>query len=289
MKLAVDLAIPLITFLLLAAVGLDLTRQDFLRLARKPRLIVAGLVGPLVLLPPIALALVSVAEPPEHLASGLLLIAICPVGGVSNAYSYLARASTALSVTLTGLSCLLATATIPGLTLAFEALLGRPLGLSVPVRLLFAQLVVVLATPVALGMFVRDRWPATAARHEPSLRRAGFGLLGLLIVFVLVREGPEFARYVGVTVRLSAGFVLASGLAGVAVGRLFARDRGDRFTLAVEFATRNVAIATAVAVTLAGRIELAVFATTYFLTEVPIMLTAIAWYRWRSAGATSRP
>jgi bile acid:Na+ symporter, BASS family len=285
MKLAVDVTIPLVTFLLLVAVGLDLTRQDFLRLRRQPWLIVGGLVGPLVLLPPIALLLVSVVAPPEHLAAGLLLIAICPVGGVSNTYSYLARASTALSVTLTGLSCLLATVTIPALTLVFEALLGRPLGLSVPVRLLFAQLIVVLAAPVALGMFVRQRWPAFAARRESSLRRAGFGGLGLLIVFVVVQQGPAFVRDLGVTIRLSAGFVLLSGLAGVAVGRLVARDRADRFTLAVEFATRNVAIAAAVAVTLAGRIELAVVATTYFLTEAPIMLCAVALYRRRFSRA----
>jgi len=285
MKLAVDVAIPLITFLLLVAVGLDLTRHDFERLRRRPGLIAAGLIGPLVLLPPIALLLVAVVRPPEQIAAGLLLIAVCPVGGVSNTYSYLARASTALSVTLTGLSCLLATVTIPALTLAFELLLGRPLGLSVPARLLFAQLVAVLAMPVALGMYVRHRWPVAATRHEPSLRQAGFVGLALLIVFVVVQQGPEFVRHLATAVLASGGFVLLSGVAGIGVGRLVARDRADRFTLAVEFATRNVAIATAVAVTLAGRIELAVFATTYFLTEVPIMLAAVAVYR-RGAGRT---
>ena len=55
-----------------------------------------------------------------------------------------------------------------------------------------------------------------------------------------------------------------------------------RFTLATEFATRNMAVATAIALTLAGRVEFAVFATTYFLTEIPLMLCAIVVYRrWR--------
>ena len=283
MKLAVDVAIPLITFLLLVAVGLDLTSQDFVRLRRQPGLIAVGLVGPLVLLPPIALLLIAVVRPSPQVAAGLLLIAICPVGGVSNTYSYLARAATALSVTLTGLSCLLATVTIPTLTVVFEALLGRPLGLSVPVRLLVAQLVAMLAMPVALGMYVRHRWPAVAARHEPSLRQAGLVGLALLIVFVVSQQGQEFVRHLGETVLISGGFVLLSGAAGAGVGRLVARDRAARFTLAVEFATRNVAIATAVAVTLAGRIDLAVFSTTYFLTEVPIMLAAVAAFRSRRA------
>ena len=56
----------------------------------------------------------------------------------------------------------------------------------------------------------------------------------------------------------------------------------DRFTLATEFATRNLAVATAVAVTPAGRVEFASFAATYFLTEIPLMLCAIGIYRrWR--------
>jgi BASS family bile acid:Na+ symporter len=288
MKTAVDVAIPLITFLLMAAVGLDLTPGDFRRLGRRPRLIAAGLVGPLLLLPPAALLVIHALGASDALAAGLLLVAICPVGGISNTYSYLARASTALSVSLTGLSCLLATVTIPALTFVFEAALGRPLGLSVPIRLLFAQLVVILATPIALGMLVRRRWPEAAARHERGLRLAGFIALGLLIVVVVVDQGPEFRRHLADAVALAAGFVLLSGLAGLGVARLVARERADTFTLAVEFATRNVAVATAVAVTLAGRVEMAVFATTYFLTEVPIMLAAVAWYR-RGARRDPRP
>ena len=41
----------------------------------------------------------------------------------------------------------------------------------------------------------------------------------------------------------------------------------------------RVAVAAAIAVTLAGRVEFAVFATTYFLSEIPLMLGAIAVFR----------
>ena len=53
----------------------------------------------------------------------------------------------------------------------------------------------------------------------------------------------------------------------------------NRFTLATEFATRNIAVAAAMAVTLAGRVEFALFATTYFLTEAPLMVGAIIVFR----------
>ena len=67
----------------------------------------------------------------------------------------------------------------------------------------------------------------------------------------------------------------AGWLAGVAA----TNDRRERFTLAAEFGTRNVAIATAIAVTLLGRVEFARFATTYFLIELPLMLIAIGVFR----------
>jgi hypothetical protein len=55
--------------------------------------------------------------------------------------------------------------------------------------------------------------------------------------------------------------------------------RPDRFTIATEFATRNVAVASTVAVTLLDQPAFAFFGAAYFLTEIPIMLLAVALYR----------
>ena len=62
----------------------------------------------------------------------LACVAVCPIGGISNTYSYLARASTALSVTLTGVSSLLSVVTIPIITGWFEGVVGHPLGFRAP-------------------------------------------------------------------------------------------------------------------------------------------------------------
>ena len=90
------------------------------------------------------------------------------------------------------------------------------------------------------------------------------------------------------TARLAACFVLLSFVVGWAMGGLLRAEPRERFTLAMEFATRNVAIATAVAVTLLGRIEFAVFATTYFLTELPLALLAVTVFRRGQARAAAR-
>ena len=279
MKALLDLAVPAVTFLLLLAVGLDLAPADFARVRRQHRVLAAGLLGPLLVLPPLALLLVVLSRPSSDLQAGLLLVAACPIGGISNTYSYLARASTALSVTLTACSSLLAVVTIPALALAFTAALGHPVGFAAPIPLILAQLLLMLALPVALGMWVRFSRPAFAGRSQPYLRALGFAGVAALIVLIVASDPVVFLHGLRDSVPLAATFVAASFLAGWLVGAATGASPPDRFTLATEFATRNMAVAAAIALTLAGRVEFALFATTYFLTEMPLMLGAIVVYR----------
>ena len=193
-KALVDLAVPAITVLVMLAVGLDLAPTDFARVRRQPRVVAAGLVGPLLVLPPLALLLVVVFAPSSDLQAGLLLIAACPIGGISTTYSYLAGASTALSISLTAISSLLAVATIPLLGRVFGAVLGQPLGLTAPLPLIVAQLLLLLALPVSLGMWVRFRRPALAIRGQRYLKAVGFGGLGALLVSIAASDPVLFLK-----------------------------------------------------------------------------------------------
>ena len=282
MKTLIDVSVPVITFILLAAVGLDLSREDFARVRRRNAVVLAGLLVPLVALPPIAIGLIWALAPRPDVAGGLLLLAACPIGGISNTYSYLARASTALSVTLTGLSCLLAGVTVPAVGRGLELVLGRPLELAAPMPLLLTQLVLMLALPVALGMWIRQRSQAFAERHRTTLQQFAFAGIAIMLLLVILDDPQSFIDGLSTTVPVAAAFVVCSMGAGWITGAWVTADRRDRFTLAAEFGTRNVAVATAIAVTLLGRVEFARFATTYFLTELPLMLVAIAAFRSRA-------
>jgi bile acid:Na+ symporter, BASS family len=285
LKPVLDVAIPVVLFLVMTIVGLDLTRADFERVRARPRVLVAGLAGPLLLLPPAALLVVALVPMPVEIREGLLLLAVCPVGGISNTYNYLARASTALSVTLTAASCLLAVATMPVLTRLFEAALGRPLGFHAPVGPLAVQILGMLVLPVAAGMALRSRAPEFAARHEGAFRRAAFGGLAVLLGFILWKEWSRFVANLAATAGAALLFVLLAMGAGLLVALAAGADRRERFTLSVEFATRNNAIAAAVAITLLGDTRFAVFATTYFFTESAPILAAVWAFRRTNAGA----
>jgi BASS family bile acid:Na+ symporter len=277
----IEYAIPTTTFLLLTAVGLDLTSADFSRVRRQPKVVAAGLLAPLVVLPPIAVTLVWLFRPAPEVAGSMLLIASSPIGGISNTYSYLARASTALSVTLTALSCMAATVTIPILGKAFQVVLHQPLGLSAPAPLLIGQLALMLGLPVGIGMLVRWRAPALALRLGPALARLTLAGTAVILALIIADAPGLFVTGLTGTVPLAVVFVIASVAAGWLTGGLVTPDGRDRFTLAAEFGTRNVAVALAIAVTMLGRTEFARFALIYALVEIPLLLAMVGWYRRR--------
>ena len=279
MKTLIDVTVPLLTFILLAAVGLDLTSEHFARVRRRKVLLAAGLVAPLLLLPPIAVALVSLFQVAPHVADSLLLVAVCPIGGISNTYNYLARASPALSVTLTGLSCVLAGVTIPVVGRALEISLERSLQLTAPLPLLLTHLLLMLTLPVILGMWVRRRWADLARRYQSTVQRLAFVGVGMVLLLIILDNPRAFLGDLPTTVPLAAAFIVCSMIVGWGTASMFAADRRDRFTLAAEFGTRNLGVAMALAVTLLGRVEFARFAYTYFLIEVPLMFGAIALFR----------
>jgi BASS family bile acid:Na+ symporter len=282
--------IPAMNFILLVAVGLELTSGDFARVRRQRGLLLLGLLAPLLVLPALALALIRLLRPEAAVAGSLLLIAACPIGGISNTFSYLARASTALSVTLTGLSCIAAAVTMPMLGKLFAARLDTPFGLSAPIGTLVGQLAFVLAVPVTLGMWVRHRRPDLAQRGGPAMRRLSLAGTALVLGLIVASAPSAFVSGLAATVPLAGAFVAASVATGWATGALATSDPRDRFTMAAQFGSRNIGIAMTMAVTVLGQVAFAQFAVIYALTEIPLLLAAIALFRRRQRqhGAAGR-
>lgn len=278
----VDVAVPVITFAALAAVGMDLTPAHFQSVGRRRGVVAVGLLAPVLTLPPLALVLLGLFEPAAHVAAGLLLIAACPIGGISNTYSYLAGASPALSVALTTLSSVLAFATIPAVSWGLEQATGRSLGFAAPAALPL-QLLLLVVVPVSVGMWIRFRWPAVAEARRALVQRVAFVALAILLTLIVTSDLRQFAAGLSSTVPLALAFIASAFAVGWLSGRAIRAQRPDCFTLGAEFATRNVGVATAIAVTLLGQPAFAFFGATYFLSEIPIMLLAVGFYRSRSA------
>ena len=275
---SVESLVPIVAFLLMTAVGLDVTRSDLRRIAAGWPGVAVATAAQSILLPAAALLIVRALDSPTH-AEFVLLLAACPGGGMSNVYVYLARANTALSVTLTALSCLLAVTTMPVAIAAYAAVLGRDLPFALPVPTLLGQLLVMAVIPVTLGALVRDRWPALEARYGGILR--GLSAVGVTTIVVMgMRDSAgQIDRPMLRAAAAGAALVPAGMLGGWILGLAFRRPRADRFTLLVEFAVRNLAIAMVIEVTLLGHTSFVPFGALVLLAQAAVLMAAVQVYR----------
>ena len=289
MKAAVDACVPILVFFSMVVVGMEPTVADFRRVARQPGIVVVATLGQFLLLPVIGWFLIRWPGFQPAIARGVLLVAACPSGAMANVYTYLARANVALSVCLTAMSCLIAVFATPVVLAVLQAQAEDATGFPVPLGVLAGQLFILLVLPILLGMGVRRRWPDVTRRYGRTLLAGTIAALLALLAFVIVQEA-EYLIHALTEIAVAAALltVLAFG-AGWAAGWGCRAGVADRFTVGMVFVVRNVGIATAIAVTVLGQVEFAVFATAYFLVQAPILLTAALAFRRLPAGAGNDP
>jgi BASS family bile acid:Na+ symporter len=277
--------VPAIAFLLMVAVGLDVTREDLREIAKSRALLAAATVAPVLLLPAAALIVARLLTADSRIIDYLLLTAACPGGGMSNVYVYLARANTALSVTLTALSSLLAVLTMPPIIAAYQVVLGRTVGFALPVRTLLAQLLVMAVIPIVIGAVVRDRRPELERQYGGRFRAiSAAGVVGIVAVGMVQSAGS--LQEVLVTGAPAAAALVAAGMAaGWMMGAVFGSPHADRFTLLVEFGVRSLAIAMVIQVTLLHDPEFVPFGAVALFAQALLLMIAVRVYRSGAGGA----
>ena len=283
MDSGIGLAIPIVVFFVMTIVGLDLTPPDFRQVARRPGLVLGLTLAQSLLIPLVALSLVQGLGLKPTVAVGLLLLAVCPGGGISNYYTYLARANTALSIVLTCTSSLAALATMPTLLVLLSWLMPGALTFHAPLGSLLGQLLLLMTFPVLLGMGVRHLAPSFTQRNCSVFRRLSVVAIAGLVVLVVSQGAQDFARDWLEGSLASALLVCGSTAAGYGVATLFSLGISDRLTVLIEFGVRNAALPTAMAVSLLHQFDLAVMMAIYFLTQVPLVFLSISLYRLAAA------
>jgi BASS family bile acid:Na+ symporter len=290
LKTVVDAGVPVLVFFAMVVVGIGVTVADFRRIASRPGCVLAALLGQTVLLPLFGWLIVrglDLHQPTTAL--GVLLVAVSPSAAIASIYTQVARGNVALSVTLTVLSCLVAWVTAP---VALSAVLPRDGAITefvVPPGVLIGHLIVLLVLPLCCGMGLRWHWPGVAQRHGKTFLLLSVVALVALLGLVISVEAHRFADCWPETASAASLLTVLAFGAGWTTGWVSGARRPDCFAMGMVFAVRNVGIATAVAITVLGRTEFAVFAMAYFLTQVPLLLTAALISRAATAGREAMP
>jgi len=169
-------------------VALDIKVRDFQRLFQDPKPPIVGLISQLILLPILTLGLTFVLNVQPSIALGMILIAACPGGNVSNFDVHLAKGNTALSVLMTSVSTLMAIFTTPllfGLLTQFvpnTADLGQSIAVD-PIEMIQTILKLVVL-PLSIGMSINHFYPKLTTKIQSPTKG-----LSMLIFFGIVFFG----------------------------------------------------------------------------------------------------
>lgn len=196
---AIDQALlALMIFVIMFGMGASLTITDFKAVARRPRGVLIGFLSQFGLMPLVAWGLAVLLELQPAFAIALILIGCLPGGTTSNMFTYFARGSVALSISMTTASTLTALIMMPLLLEIYasgythqlsEAMIAAGSGSEfiIPTLNIIVSLLLVLI-PVAGGMLLRRYSPDWAKTAEDT---AGF----VAIIVILFLLGTAFARH----------------------------------------------------------------------------------------------
>lgn len=271
----ITVGLPIALAIIMFGLGLSLTVDDFRRVARSPRAVVVALVLQVLVLPVVAFGLVTAFDVDPLLAVGVMLLAASPGGTTANLFSHLFRGDVALNVTLTAINSVLAAVSIPLITnLAIshfdaEGELGLQLGKVV-------QVIAIVLVPVAIGMAVRSRSEAFAARADKPVRIFSIVVLVAVSVGAIVGERENIADYVeqvGLVVTL---FCLASLTIGYLGARVMRLDERQAIASSMEIGIHNTTVAMTIALSVLDNTEVAIPSAVYSI--VMYVLAALFGY-----------
>lgn len=184
--------------LIMFGVALETRPSEFRRLAAAPRSLFAGLVSQFALLPAMTALLVAWLKPPPGLGLGMLLVAACPGGNVSNFLTSVARGNVALSVALTAVATPAAVALTPLNFGLYASLIPETRMLLKAVRPdfweLFTSVLTLLILPLGLGMGLARWRPQTADKIRRPLRKISVVIFSAYVVAALAANGDIFLK-----------------------------------------------------------------------------------------------
>jgi len=234
----VALALMLVMF----SVALGLRIDDFVFLRDKPVLFAGGVLAQVVVLPLATFLLILTLEPPASIALGMIVVACCPGGAVSNLLTYLSRGNVAASVALTATSSLLAAIITPASILfwseSYEPTATLLHTLDVSPMLFLAQTTFLLGLPLVLGMIVAAKAPDVARRIRQRTAVLGAAVLVGVIIYgiayfweILV---PALPLIGWIVVLHNAIAFMIGALAGLILTRAMATRRALTFELGIQ-------------------------------------------------------
>jgi BASS family bile acid:Na+ symporter len=267
--------IPWVLRAVMFGLGLSLTLADFKRVIVFPKAVGVGLTAQLIGLPLAAFALAWIFDAPPAIAVGLVILAACPSGVTSNAYSFAARADVPLCVTLSAITSVITVFSIPFLIdLALRIFFNEGQEIAISAVQMLGDLFMLTVLPLALGMLVRHFFTGFAEKAvEPIRKIVLYFTIGVLILGALAsyKNIIEFGATAGALVVTMNVLTMALGYGAA---RAFKLPLAQVITITFEVGVQNLSLAFAITFNMLQRPDLAVAGLIY---AIVMPATALAF------------
>ena len=188
---------PIALALIMLALGLGLTGQDFLRVIKQPKDFIIGLICQLILLPIIAFILIKIFNTPIELALGVMIIAAAPGGVTSNVLTKFANGDVALSVSLTAVISLISIISVPFIIFKSADLLQiTNISKEISIIGISMKMFLVVTLPVLLGMLIRKFATYFIDSKRQLIQRISIILFAFVFAAIWIEEWENIISYI---------------------------------------------------------------------------------------------
>jgi len=264
---------PLSLALIMLALGMGLTLQDFTRVAKQPKDFLVGLICQLIFLPIIAFILVIVLNTPTEIAVGLMIIAAAPGGVTSNVLTKFANGDVALSISLTAIISLLSIITVPFIIFKSLSLLDTSASTNqISMTGISIKMFLVVTLPVILGMIIRKLATNFISSKEKIIQTISLILFLIVLFGAIIQERSNIIPYM-----MKAGTVtfllnIIMMIIGFYAAKIFATGIEQRRCISLECGLQNgtlaIFVATQIFNDVAYIIPAAMYSLIMFVTSV---------------------
>ena len=236
--------------LVMFGVALGIKPKTFVDIVKNPKSIITGIVCQLVLLPALTLVLIMVMGNliSPMFALGMILVAACPGGNISNFITSLSRGNSELSVSLTAFNTAICVFSTPlnfafwgGLYIKFAGThyIGDLPELVIPLGDIFQSIFIIMGIPLVLGILCGQYLPKVANVLKKPLQYLSIIVFIAMVVIIFTGNLDVFMKvikYIFLVVLLHN--LLALGI-GYGTSTLLKLPYKDRRTLTIETGIQN--------------------------------------------------
>lgn len=206
-------------------VALDIQKQDFLEVAKNKRAFAIGMFSQFIFFPFFAYALTMIFNMPASIALGLILIASCPGGNLSNFLTSYSGGNSALSISMSSVSTVASIVLTP-LNLSFWASMNPNTSIllqkiSIDAFKVFETVFIILILPSILGVLTNIFLPQISLKLKKPFKHLSMIFFVVFLGGALANNFQNFKDHISAVFFFVALSNLTALFFGFNVSRLF--------------------------------------------------------------------